>query len=194
MGLLIGIFNSALNVPGSIIWADDGMSTPSVDTKSVTPPYQLSMNRPEDVGLIHNQILLDMYQEDSSFLTTLDNEQLYQRIKEKLIFHYPQVDNQLDVTSGSELYQVACDMQGLDADTMYNLIVDMLPENENDMQVIHYYCETLADCSDLTDEQISDLTERYYRIINLSDIPEGSKNFINATISVAENSERLWAD
>ncbi len=191
-GLFYGIFSSAINAPGIILETIQVNDSRNLVTRADMPSEKIPLDNIEDIGIIHNQILLEMYEEDSLFLSNLSDEELFVNIKERLLLHYPDILDELNQESTLGLYDVITGMEGDDEEAMFRKMIDLMPRRANDVEVIRYYIETIARSYDLSDEEISEITDGFQRIVNESDLSQDSKDLINSSVSVAENSKALW--
>lgn len=147
----------------------------------------------DSVGMLHNRIISDIYNENGDFVNTMNQEDLQTAILQKMVMYCGDLPSNFllkiseineDVAMSENLLEEA------DSDVSIESIKAMFPEYTNELEVVKVYCDKLELLS--TPELKADYTEELVLTIEASAIPEESKELLETSVKVGGNSNAMW--
>lgn len=189
-GLLFGIFGSILNVSGISINSMD--YTPTSPESGVLSAYEIPYNLYDSVGIYHNMIITEIYNEDGENLSEYAHGE-----KRDIVLNMVEEKLQMNLNFTNEDYiefenfhhNMSVCMENESFDDLLLFYKNMYPDYSREFDIIFEYFESLFTVH-------ASLKHEYYdgfrELVLHSVIPQDSKNFISMVISVATNSMMLW--
>jgi len=151
------------------------------------------VDRIDSLGIIHNEILIELYQEDSTLFVLGNGPALFLAIKLKSEEHYPDIDfTDVDATFIQEIAD-SVNTAIFESDNM-SIAISRLknsnPEISAELDIIEILFYGIAEIED--DEAFFNYIDGFKNIVMDSDIPEESKEVIRIGLAIVLGSKQLW--
>lgn len=147
----------------------------------------------DTVGLIHNQIISEIFNEKGEAIYSLSQNDLKELILDKVEKHC----GPISLPIMEELSELDANVQKMikvfqdeDLEASMTAIVDLIPERQNEIMILDKYYSKLKELS--SDQEVVEYTNKFNQLVDDSAISKDSKDFIGSAVSVGANSNLLW--
>lgn len=153
----------------------------------------ITLNGIDSIGIMHNKIICELYDEQGDAFFLLDKEQMDKLILQKVEKYYGKVSD-VKLQQLPELEKkVNQTVELMDAESMdasFNKAVELLPEYKNEILVTKTYCKKMNSLP--TEESRLEYDKQFKKVLTDSKIPSESKDVILSSTRIASNSNVMW--
>lgn len=192
MGLMLGIMSSISSTFCDFSTKADITNNIVLNSDYNIYPSTLTLNSCDSIGLLHNQIIYDIYNENPDMFNSYSEAQIFNLVLQKVRNYYPSVTNVSYDDCHSHVTTIINLMRGNDIDNSFIKMDSLMLGESNELSIVKSYCQSITTLDD--DECLKNYSTGFRQIVLESEIPTSSKQLIQSSISVAGSSELLWAD
>ena len=144
----------------------------------------------DSVGYAHNEIIVNLYRRFGDDLYTFDEQTRLSHIRQQTAIYTG--DNRALTAPGlrTDFNNVLKALTDENIEESYSALIQIRPHMTNELLVLKEFCYALSQFE--SDEEILEYTQAHNGLIMISDIMEGSKEFIKAATLIGSHSTLMW--
>lgn len=144
----------------------------------------------DSVGYAHNEIIVDLYRRFGDDLYTFDEQTRLSHIRQQTAIYTG--DNRALTVPGlrTDFNNILKTMRDDNIEESYSAFIRIRPHITNELLVLKEFSYALSQFE--SDEEILEYTQAHNGLIMISDIMEGSKQFIKAATQIGCYSTLMW--